>query len=287
VGLAYEHAGPHVASAVARYKLVDSAITVTYSLKAGAGALEIHLRVNWLHRGSADTGTPCLRMKFPFALREACGQYEIPFGSIERPPAASQEVPALRWADVNGEDASGKSIGCALLNDCKYGHSLDGSTLRLTLIRSSYEPDPLPELGEHEIRLALAPHDGAPVAAELHRLAAAFNQPVQAVSTGAHAGALPPSAAGIVSCEPAGVVLCSVKKAESGDALVFRLLETSGAPAEAKVVLDEAVLGRVVDAVETDLLERPKENFTAKIDGNGFLVALPASGLASVMVRFA
>jgi alpha-mannosidase len=204
-----------------------------------------------------------------------------------------------------GRSASPAPAGCALLNDCKYGHSLDGATLRLTLIRSSYEPDPLPELGEHEIRLALVPHAGALAAgdpasgaaagaksapgaltvADLHRLAAAFNQPVQTVSTGAHSGPLPPEAVGIVSCEPAGVVLCGVKKAEGEEALVFRLLETSGKAATAKVVLDETVLGRVSDAVETDLLERPKDNSTAQVDGNGFRVQVPPSGIASVRVR--
>ena len=47
-----------------------------------------------------DTEPPVRRLLF--ALREAAGRYEIPFGSIERPAMAGQEVPALRWADVSG-----------------------------------------------------------------------------------------------------------------------------------------------------------------------------------------
>jgi len=277
--------GPYAASVEAKLKVHDSAITVTYTLKAGQPWLEVHVAARWVERGGPDVGTPGLCMRFPLALAGAVGRYEVPFGSVARDLNRGEEVPALRWADVTGRVGSATG-GCALLNDSKYGHSLDGSTLRLTLIRSSYEPDPLPEIGDHSIRMALAPHGRSLPPADLIRMAAAFNHPLQVVATDIHAGDLPPAGAAVADVRPGHVVLSSVKQAEDDDALVFRLYETSGKPAAARVSLDRRLMGVVRDAVEVDLLERPVACSTAKATQAGFAVAVPAGGIASVLVRF-
>ena len=80
-----------------------------------------------------------------------------------------EEMPALRWAQVSGT-AGGQAAGCVLVNDCKYGHSLQGSTLRLTLIRASYDPDILPEIGQHEVHMALGPFAGEMPVADAIRM---------------------------------------------------------------------------------------------------------------------
>jgi len=278
-------AGPHLAAVAVKAKINDSTATLTYSLRAGLAFVEIDVEVDWLERGSPSTGTPSLRLRVPLALRDARAAYEIPFGAVERAEQAGQEVPALRWADVTGVDAGGKPCGCTLLNDCKHGHSLDGRTLALTLIRSSYDPDPLPEMGRHVVRLALAPHGRRPTTADLVRMGAAFNQPLRVVSTDAHAGPLPPAAGAVRGVRPAGVVLSAVKKAEDGESVVFRLHETAGRAAAARVSLDSALLGRVVAAEEVDLLERCVTNGSAGLIDGGFKVNIPAHGIAGVKVR--
>ncbi len=282
-----ESTGPHVASFAAQYKLNDSTISVTYALKAGQPWLDINISVNWLERGGPDIGIPSLRMQFPLALTDATGRYEIPYGSIKRDINDGREVPALRWVDVVGKSAGTNAVaGCALLNDCKYGHSLDGSTLRVTLIRSSYAPDPLPELGKHNIRLALAPHGSKLSVADLTRLGAGFNHPLQVVGTDIHKGRLPADGSDVVTCSPAGVLVTAVKKAEDEDAVIFRLLETDGKATTATVELDGSLMGKVAGAVEVDLMERPIAGSTAKVAANGFSVNLPGNGIASVKVTF-
>jgi len=277
--------GPHVASVAARVKINDSTATVTWSLTAGSRQLDAAVEADWLERGSREIGTPTLRLVVPLALTAARGRYEIPFGSIERGLDGGEEVPALRWADVTGRAKGGKRAGCALLNDSKYGHSLNGSTLALTLIRSSYEPDPLPELGRHEVRVALLPHAGAMPVADLVRAGAGLNQPVRVVAGDAHEGRLSP-AAGAVDVRPAGVVLAAVKKAEDDDALIFRLYETAGRDANATVVLDRALFGKVAAAGEVDLLERPAGDGSAGRRADRFTVQVPARGIASVKLSF-
>ena len=292
--------GPLVGSMVAKLKLGDSAITVTYTLKAGQPWLNVTVQARWVERGGPETGTPSLVMKFPLALQGARGRYEIPFGSIERDPSAGsgqapgrgEEVPALRWADVTGKPAGtvtvegGDLAGCALLNDSKYGHSLTGATLRLTLIRSSYEPDPLPEIGDHTIRMGLVPHGKPLSVADLVRLGAGFNHPLLVTATDIHGGRLPPEAAVIKAVSAPNVVVSSLRKAQTGDAMIFHLFETLGEKTRVKVALNPQTAGRPKEAVEVDLLERPVAQATAKAAKDGFSVVVPAHGIAAVKVKF-
>ncbi|MDD4889522.1 MAG: glycoside hydrolase family 38 C-terminal domain-containing protein [Phycisphaerae bacterium] len=276
--LAEGKSGPHLASVVAKMKLNDSTFTVTYSLKAGEPGVGISIVANWLERGGPAIGTPTLRMKFPTSLARAVGRYEIPFGSIERKLTTGVEVPALRWAEVVGKAAS-----LALLNDSKHGHALDGATLRITLIRSSYEPDPLPEIGEHQIQLTVLPRGGKGSVADLVRRGAALNQPMQIVPTDLHRARLPLAASG-VTVSPAGVILAAVKKAEDANALVFRLQSTEGRAVTARLTLNEKLLPVAGSPVEVDLLERSLPRSSAKAAKGGFTVRIPAHGIASVRI---
>ena len=300
--LAVKQAGPHVAGVVAKLKVNDSTMTITYTVRAGQPGVEVAINANWLERGGQEIGTPTLRMAFPAAIAAGVGRYEIPFGSIERKLTDGQEVPALRWGEVVGASTAKRQAGggarsrtgktgrdrvaMAVVNDCKHGYSLEGSTLRVTLIRSSFEPDPLPEIGEHDIRLMIVPRaHAADETASLIRLAAGFNQPLQVVPTDVHdgPGSLPAAMSG-VAVSPASIVLTGVKRAEEGQAIVLRLQETAGKSVGVKVQLNEQLLGVVRDAVEVDLLERAVAKGSAKRAGNGFTVRVPAGGIASVKV---
>ena len=281
-----DQGGPHVGSLVAKGKIGESSVEVTYSLKAGQPWLDIEVRTTWLQRGGPEIGTPRLDMRFPLALTDAKPRYEIPFGSIQRDLTGGETVPALRWAHVQGKAVANKKVaGCCLANDCTYGHSLDGSTLRLTLIRSSYDPDPLPEIGQHTFRMALAPHGRPTPVTEMVSLGSAVNHPLTPIATDIHDGKLVPSARG-AEVTPARVILSAVKRCEDEDALIFRLIETAGKDTQANVVLDKALLGTVARAEEVDLLERPIDSSSATPTEDGFRVSLPACGIASVKVAF-
>ncbi len=276
--------GPYVASVAVKVKVEESTVTVTYTLRAGEGRLEIGIEAYWVERGSENKGTPALRMLFPLAIEDAKAQYEIPFGSIERNLNAGQEVPTLRWADVTG--TAGKApAGITLLNDCKYGYSLDGSTLTATLIRSSFNPDPLPEVSEHSMKFAICPHGKKPSSAELIRLGAGFNHPLAVLSTDVHKGTLPSSAVGITAVTPDNVILSSIRKAQDDDGFIVHVYETAGKQAAAKVAFDKILMGTVESAVEVDFMERPIETSTAKTTADGFGVTIPAHGIAAVRVK--
>ncbi len=273
--------GPYRAGITAEGTLGDSNFSVSYVLKAGDPALYVDISGTWFERGSPEKGTPVLRLSLPLALEKPKAEYEIPFGSISRDMKNGEEVPALRWAHVGGK-AGKKAAGCLVLNDCKHGHSLVENTMNVTLVRSSYSPDPLPEIGRHDMRFALLPTGGRISPERAIESARAFNHELKVINTDAHKGTLP-GAGSFVAVSPDSVVLDTIKRAEEGDALVVRLYDPSGRAAQAKLSFDR-FCGRVKSAVETDLLERPVKKNSAKVSGNAVTVRVPKRGITTVRV---
>jgi len=276
-----QRVGPYQATFTGRLKLNDSTITVQTIVRAGDPCVELVIHANWLERGYPEVGVPVLRLHVPVAVKGDSALYEIPYGTIRRTLMNGEEVPSQRWMDLSGALGDGEA-GLTMLNDCKYGHSVDGSTMRLTLIRSSYDPDPLPEIGEHTIRVGLLPHGKAWAESDAIRAGVNFNQPLQAVGTDVHDGALPPSAS-YLSVDTQNVVLCALKKAEDSDALIIRLYETAGKETTATLALSPVLAGSSV--VEVDLLERPLEGRGVSLKDGKLTVKVPAHGIASLMVR--
>jgi len=253
----------------------DSEYRLIIALASGSRQVEFLLDVNWLERGEPETGVPTLRACFPLAVENPQAHFEIPCGLIQR-PADGEEVPALTWADLSGD-----SGGATLVNDSKYGHSVSEDEIRLTLLRSSYDPDPLPELGRHQIRYALVPHTGPfdPIGAT--RAGYAFNHPPIPVGTTVHEGDLPPEASAMEVLTP-NVVLSGLKQAEDDGAVIVRLYELEGKQTEAKVRISPFLADPDSEAVETDLLERPLAQNSARMEGDVLTVSIPPFGISTV-----
>lgn len=211
--------------------------------------------VDWQEVGGPEAGVPGLKAAFTARLETCEAWFETPFAAVRR-PADGQEVPALRWADVGGPD-----YGIAVLNDGKYGHDVLGCRLRVTLLRSAYEPDAISDVGRHAIRYALLPHVGDWRDAGVARAGAAFNQPLLARA----AEPRPRANAGPRPLVSDGSVLAScLKAARDGSGTAVRLYESagraatvrlSGLPADAPIwETDVAEVSRVpVEAVGDDL----------------------------------
>jgi alpha-mannosidase len=277
--------GPHKVSFEAKFRIHESDFAIVYELRAGDPRLYIHMTGTWFQRGTSEVGIPTLRLAFPLTLDQARGTYEIPFGAQERPSHRGQEVPALQWAGVVGKTGD-KKAGVLLLNDSKHGHSLDGNTLRLTLIRASYDPDPLPEIGGHEIHVALQPFQGALPVAKAIGSGREFNHPLKIIGTDVHKGALPADLP-LVSLSPSSCVLSGLKKAHHGNALVLTFFEPTGKDQTLTAEFNPKLFGKVASAVEVDLIERPVEKSSARVQGQKIRLKIPARGIASVLIRFA
>lgn len=213
----------------AQQSFLNSHIAQRYCLYSGLRRIDIETILDWHEHGGKDVDAPMLRATFKPKLGNSTATFEVAYAGLER-PATGDEVPALRWADISDKD-----YGFSLINDCKYGHQANGNTLGLTLVRSPYEPDNLPDQGLHTFSYALYPHAGDWRQAHTDRHAAEFNQPLVYSATTAHTGTIVPGK-GLINCSAPNVMITSVKCAESGEnAVIVRVVEMHGQPATAKL----------------------------------------------------
>ena len=168
----------------------------------------------------------CLKACFPVDVNASKARYEIQFGNVERPThsntswdVARFEVCAHKWADISEE-----GFGVSLLNDCKYGHHIDGNEMRLSLLRSPKEPDETADMGEHVFTYSLMPHAGNYIDAQTVRQAYALNVPMRAIVTSPSKGSLSAENS-FISVDADNVILETVKRAERGDATILRFHE--------------------------------------------------------------
>jgi alpha-mannosidase len=204
--------------------------------------IDFQLEVEWNERGGDGKPSPFLKVEFPIAVANPKARYEVPFGSLER-AMGSKEQPALQWADLSGDGG-----GVALLNDCKHGYQAKDGTLRLSLLRSSYEPDHEPDLGRHVIRYALVPHAGGIHEAGVPKKGYEFNHKPLAVWVGGVSSPRSDAAAPALPAERSflevtgdGVIPTALKLAEDDNDWIVRFYQSSGTPATAKVATPFAV----------------------------------------------
>ena len=226
-----------------------SALEVEITLDAGSPALTFTGKADWQESGVPGAAIPQLR--FDAALAETCRRYryDVPMGLTAR-EEANLDLPACTFA-ASQPDAAENAL--MLWTDSRHGFRGFDNSLGVTLIRSSYEPDPQPEKGDSSFVLKLAPADGT-AAGILCRQAEGYDSPLQVVAGTAHPGSLPPCGS-LIRVEGENAVVDSVKLAEDSDDLILRLHEVEGRCGTA-VIHTGCPL---VHAALTDLLERETE----------------------------
>lgn len=157
---------------------------------------------------------------------------EIPYGVMERPThrntswqRAQFEMCAHRFVDL-----SEPGFGVALLNDGRYGHSIEDSFVSLTLLTSGVFPFPDADKGLHELTYALMPHMGDWREANVVHEAGKLNEkPILSVYKPSLLTE-EKSSARYTMCEVSSpnVIVTSVKRAEDESGLIVRMYESSG-----------------------------------------------------------
>ncbi|KAH9821763.1 family 38 glycoside hydrolase [Melampsora americana] len=170
------------ASLVVQYEFGKSKILSTISLDAVPGSLKedamtmlrFDVIADWHERHRF------LKFELPLDINADQATYEIAFGTLNRPThknttwdQAKFEVCGHRFADL-----SEYGYGVALINDCKYGYSCEGSYLRLSLLRSATYPDPQQDQGHHRFSFAVLPHRTHFIESQVPQAALAFNNPL-------------------------------------------------------------------------------------------------------------
>jgi alpha-mannosidase len=175
-------------------------------------------------------------------------RHEIQFGHAFRNTHTNLTTDRARFESSNHRwsDLSEPGFGAAVLNDCKYGISIDGSDMRLSLLKSGTHPDPRGDAGTHVFTYSFLPHDCGFSAEAVIRPGYELNVPVVVSAPSGAAG----STTGLVSLDDPAVIVESVKLAEDGAGFIARMYEAEGSRAATKVRF-----GVSVEAQETNMLE--------------------------------
>ncbi len=200
-----------------------SKLTQYFSLCEGSDSLDVKIQIDWQEKHKM------LKLCFPVNSTEKDAFYDVPFGVVSR-PTDGLEVPLQQWMAMKDGN-----WGVAIINDCKYGASANGSRLEMTACRSPIyndhkrnrlDPNALfTDQGIQEFNYSIMPFKGDWVAVE--RRAALLNCPAVNIIENCHNGTLPLCREG-VACDKSNVIITALKGSENGKGTVIRLTEICG-----------------------------------------------------------
>jgi alpha-mannosidase len=277
--LNFDSSGPLRQSLAYAVTTGASRLAVTVSLEAGSSQLEYSVEADWREVGRHGQGVPQLNFQLPTAYACRAYRYDIAFGTIERQPT-SQDVPTNSWGVALRQADGGTRAIQVVTESCNAMRGVDNS-LALTLIRSSYDPDPYPEVGIHKIRFAVGVVAAAAHNQDLITAAYDYSHPLEVFSgTGSQ-----PTSRGFLSLESASAVLSAIKTPEdrTGDELVVRVYESEGQAAQVKIKFDRTIAQAYLVDLHEQLLNEGKQ---VEISGEDLEFKVDAYCVATVRVKF-
>ena len=250
------------ASVKVRADIGNSSYEQVISLAADSGRIEFETDIEWneLHR--------LLKTQFVTNVHATEGINEMQFGYVKRPTHRSRAYDKDRFEVCNHRytalEDGGR--GAAVLNDCKYGISMNGSAMELTLLRAAASPEMRADNGHHHFTYAFTAWEGDFVNCDVVRQGYELN-----VSPVIVDGRL--DSFSLADADKNNVFIDTIKPAEDGCGdLILRIYEAAGAATKAKI--RTSFEGK---AFECNMLEETKdetgfENGCLNLDFRGFEV---------------
>lgn len=234
------------ASILVKGEIGNSAYEQIISLEAGADRLEVEMDVEWneLHR--------LLKTEFDTNIHATEGINEMQFGYVKRPTHRSRAYDKDRFEVCNHRytalEDGGR--GAAVLNDCKYGISMNKSAMELTLLRAAASPEMRADNGHHHFRYAFMAWDGSFIDSDVVREGYEFNVDPIAVKGGT-------DNTQIAVIDNKNIFLDTIKPAEDGSGdIILRFYEAKGAAANAKIktcFMGKAALCNMLEEKKCDI----------------------------------
>ncbi len=201
-------------------KYMHSTIRQTIKLNKNSKRIDFDTYVDW-HEDHV-----LLKASFPVDIHSSTAVYDIQFGNLERPThrntswdAAKFEVCAHKWADLSEAD-----YGVSILNDCKYGYSIENNIMKISLLKAPTHPYPEADRGEHTFTYSMLPHTGdfrkGHTIAEGYRL----NMPMEAMAISPSDGSISDEFS-LLSTDKENVIIETIKKAENDSSIIARVYE--------------------------------------------------------------
>lgn len=156
----------HKRSKFVRYMIVNSE----------SGQIDFEMEIDW------HSSNKLLKVQFPTTITNGKAYYDQPYGYAHR-EESDKDVPAQMWIDYSNEN-----YGLALLNNGKYGFSINDATLNMSVIRGAREMDPRMDEGKHTFKYSIIFHEGDWRDADIPLRALELNQPLIAKNENHHKG---------------------------------------------------------------------------------------------------
>jgi alpha-mannosidase len=223
--------GPLFAKLICETKINDIILRKVLTFYSFKKRIDFHVTVHL-----PDGEDKRLKVIFPLSPEKGKIIAETPFGFTERNEGISSMI---NWVDYTGE-----GMGLTVFNCGIPSYEVEKGNIYLNLIKGLSVKDPekgcLPppmrkemiEKGDFEFKYAIQSHGQASDIKEMVRTGYEFNMPLLVSRLPEHQGSLP-SKFSFASLSPENLVIYTIKKAESGKALIARIYEIQGKPRNA------------------------------------------------------
>ncbi|RCW62482.1 alpha-mannosidase [Halanaerobium sp. ST460_2HS_T2] len=212
--------GPVRATVKLTKQFLDSKIEQLVQIYSDLDRIDYDTTIDWKEE------QVLLKAEFPVDIHSNKATYEIQYGNLERNThsntswdKAQFEVVGHKWADISEDN-----YGVSLLNDCKYGYDIQGSTMRLTLLKSAKDPNEAADREIHKFKYSLYPHQGDWKKADTVKEAYKLNQPLFNRVLEKQEGKLEDNYS-FIELRDENVILEVVKKAEDSNDIIIRVYE--------------------------------------------------------------
>lgn len=247
----------------------QSTLTQEIALQADSCRLDFITHVSWqeTHR--------LLKAAFETGVHADEAINEIQFGFVKRPTHRSRPYDADRFEVCNHRYTAlcDENRGAAVLNESKYGVSVLGDEIALTLLRAATCPDLSADKGEHDFTYSYYVWDGPFMTSDVVREGYALNVPLTQA-----AGRLP--AHSLMQVDAQNVVIDTVKLAEDGSGdMIVRLYESKHAQTAAKLTLGFPA----AQAYLCDMLEDPQQELA--VSGNAVAFEMRAFEIKTLRIK--
>lgn len=259
-------------------------------------ALKFKCSVKW------DEIYKFLKVQFPVTISNDFASYETQFGITKRPTHfnTSWDTAKFECCMHKFVDFSDYNYGVSIINNNKYGGSVHGNIMTLSLLRAPKYPDEKADIGTHEFEYEILPHVG-PLGKETVRAGWEFNErmPSALYVAADKRDALSDLESLVTICGDDSIILSNIKrgeddsdvsyenglmqnlpkKFEGSQTIVLRLYESLGGYSKASIQIGVPVM----QVFKTNLLEEEKEKVEASSDGK-FHFELKAFEIATFKV---
>lgn len=227
-------------------KILSSELKQRIILYHELDRIDFETYINWAERRKL------LKVEFNVDIYAKSYTSDIAYATIERSNCRYNKVDKAKFeaSAHNFIDLSDDDYGVSLLNDCKYGHEVNGNTMMLTLLKGPMNPDPESDLGDHYFTYSIYPHKEHWKRAETLMRGLQLNQPLYAVPFTPAQKEL--SGISFMSVDADNILLEALKKSEDKEGYILRVSEKKGRSTTAGVELVQ----KAARVYECNMIER-------------------------------